>query len=194
MEDSLALFRRGGFHPRADRRAASGEVKRSLNAALSFPGRLDRVSVPPAANAPGAPNGAPADLAFGHSGHADAANQCPARSASEGDLRGHAVGLMKRRGRHGLRRRCDGQGKGTSSDQSDHWFAPCFRLKGHCAFRQWAKAWRATPRAALIQTTKNDLEHRSPKPGGPESLTPANTSRHFGANEPGSRSGCFLSQ
>jgi hypothetical protein len=69
---------------------------------------------------PYTPNGAPADLTFRDSGHADTTNSCPARSASEGDLGGHAVRLKKWRGRHGLRRRCDGQGKGSNSDQPDH--------------------------------------------------------------------------
>jgi|SRR6267378_3527799 len=81
-------------------------------------------SVPSTANVPHTPHRAPANLAFGGSGHTDTTNPCPARSASVGDLRGHAVWLMKRRGRHGLRRRCDGYGKGGSSDQPDHLFSP----------------------------------------------------------------------
>ena len=44
-------------------------------------------------------------MAFGGSGHAHTSNSCPTHSASVGDLRHHAVRLMKRRGRHGLRRR-----------------------------------------------------------------------------------------
>ena len=86
-------------------------------------------SIPPSASAPCAPHrtpaGCPADLAFGGSGHANTTNSCPTYSASESDLRGHGVCLMKRRWRHGLRRRCDGQGKGSNSDQPDHSFSPC---------------------------------------------------------------------
>jgi hypothetical protein len=40
------------------------------------------------------------------------------------DFRDHAVRLMKRHGRHGLRRRCEGQGKGSNCYQSDHFGSP----------------------------------------------------------------------
>jgi hypothetical protein len=67
-------------------------------------------SVPPRANVPCTPHRAPpdmpADLAFGRSGHANTINSCPTNSASDSDLRDHRVRLMKRRWRHGLRRRC----------------------------------------------------------------------------------------
>ena len=43
-----------------------------------------------------------ADMAFGHSGHAHTINSCLERSASEGDLRDHAVRLVNRRNRHCL--------------------------------------------------------------------------------------------
>ena len=43
------------------------------------------------------------------------------------DLRDHAVRLMKRRGRHGLCRRCNGEGKGNTDQQSDHCFPPSER-------------------------------------------------------------------
>ena len=43
-----------------------------------------------------------ADMAFGDSGHAHTINSCLERSASPGDLRDHAVGLMKRRDGHCL--------------------------------------------------------------------------------------------
>ena len=36
------------------------------------------------------------------------------------DLREHGVWLMKRRGRHGVCRRCNGEGKGDTDQQSDH--------------------------------------------------------------------------
>jgi len=49
-----------------------------------------------------------ADMALGGSGHADTINSYPARAACFADLSDHAVRLMKRRGRHGLRRGCDG--------------------------------------------------------------------------------------
>src|SRR6478672_10563484 len=45
-----------------------------------------------------------------------------ARPALVSDFRDHAVRLMKRHGRHGLRRRCEGQGKGSNCYQSDHCF------------------------------------------------------------------------
>jgi hypothetical protein len=103
-----------------------------LNAAAVFlPGRFGGVSIPPTANActpHRAPADLPADLASCGSGHADTANPSPARSASVGDLGGDAVQRRKRRGRHGLRRRCDGQGKGSNSDQPDHSLSPMFQL------------------------------------------------------------------
>ena len=86
------------------------------------------VSIPSAANVPCAPHSAPADLAFGGSGHANTTNPCPARSAGVGDLCGHAVQVMKRRGRQRLRRRCDDYGQGSNSDQPDHRFPPAFEL------------------------------------------------------------------
>jgi hypothetical protein len=61
-----------------------------------------------------------ADMALGGSGHADTIYSYPTRAACFADLRDHAVRLMKRRDRHGLRRCCDGQGKSSNSDQSDH--------------------------------------------------------------------------
>src|SRR5512139_3958212 len=68
---------------------------------LLRPQAFGRVSIPPTANVPCTPHGAPADfasdVAFGDSGYANTINSCPTRSASEGDLRGHAVRLMKRR-------------------------------------------------------------------------------------------------
>jgi hypothetical protein len=84
------------------------EVKNNLTAAFFLPGHFGGVSIPPTANVPYTPHRAPADLPNGGSGHADTTNSCPTHAASEGDLRGHAVRLIKRRGRHGLRRRCDG--------------------------------------------------------------------------------------
>ena len=70
-----------------------------------LPGQFVDTSIPASA-----PADLPADLAFGDSGHANTTNSCPTYSASDGDLRdrGHGVGLMKRRRRRGLRRRCDG--------------------------------------------------------------------------------------
>ena len=50
----------------------------------------------------------PAAMAHGGSGHADTINSCPKGATPKGDLRGHAVRLMKRYARHGLRRCCDG--------------------------------------------------------------------------------------
>jgi hypothetical protein len=42
---------------------------------------------------------------------------------------------MKRRWRHGLRRRCDGQGKGSNSDQPDHSLSPCLASRTNHAFK-----------------------------------------------------------
>ena len=61
-----------------------------------------------AGNANCAPAGGAADLTFRGSGHTDTINSCPTHSASDGDLRSYAIQLRKRRGRHGLRRCCDG--------------------------------------------------------------------------------------
>jgi hypothetical protein len=66
-------------------------------------------------------------MALGGSGHADTINSDPARAACFADLRDHAVPLMKRRRRHGLRRRCDGQSK-NNSDDSNHWFLSCLNV------------------------------------------------------------------
>ena len=66
------------------------------------------VSIPFTANVPCTPHRAPADLAFGGSGHADTINSYPTRAACFADLRDHAVRLMKRHGRHSLRRCCEG--------------------------------------------------------------------------------------
>ena len=66
------------------------------------------------------PAGFSADMASGGSCHADTINSYPTHPASFADLRDHAVRLMKRRGRHGLRRRCDAQAKCSNSDQPEH--------------------------------------------------------------------------
>jgi hypothetical protein len=50
-----------------------------------------------------APAGGAADLTFGASGHTDTINSCPTHSASNCDLGGNALSLIKGRGRHGLR-------------------------------------------------------------------------------------------
>jgi hypothetical protein len=60
------------------------------------------------------PAGFSADMASGGSCHADTINSYPTHPASFADLRDHAVRLMKRRGRHGMRRCCGDQGKGNS--------------------------------------------------------------------------------
>jgi hypothetical protein len=36
---------------------------------------------------------------------------------------------MKRRGRHGVRRRGDSQGEGSNSDEFEHWLSPLIRQK-----------------------------------------------------------------
>ena len=88
---------------------------------------MPSLSVPTNASA-STPSRAPASLALGGSGHADAINSYPTRTACCTDLRDHAVWLMKWRGRHGLHGRCQGQGK-SNSDQSDHSFLQCEPLK-----------------------------------------------------------------
>jgi hypothetical protein len=70
-----------------------------------------------------------ADLAFGGSGHADTINSYPTRAARCADLCDHAVRLMKRRRRHGLRTCCDGQ-RTNKSNQPDHWFSLLGRFLG----------------------------------------------------------------
>ena len=88
---------------------------------------MPSLSVPTNASA-STPSRAPASLALGGSGHADAINSYPTRTACCTDLRDHAVRLMKWRGRHGLHGCCQGQGK-SNSDQSDHTFLLCEPLK-----------------------------------------------------------------
>jgi hypothetical protein len=70
-----------------------------------LPGQFVDTSIPASV-----PAGLPADVAFGDSGYANTTNSCPTYSACEGNLRDRGCGvcLMKRRWRHGLRRRCDG--------------------------------------------------------------------------------------
>ena len=113
----------------------------------AIPGRLDvlpsvpadfgAVSVPANAN-PSIPSRTPADLsadmAPGSSGHADTINPYPTRTARFADLRDHTVRLMKRRRRHCLRRRCDGQSK-NNSDYSNHWFLSCLNVSWLSAAR-----------------------------------------------------------
>ena len=79
---------------------------------------------PLTADVPCTPHRAPAHLAFGGSRHADTINSCPKGATPKGDSRGHAVRLLKWHGRHSLRRCCDGQGKGSESDQPDHFVSP----------------------------------------------------------------------
>jgi hypothetical protein len=66
-----------------------------------------------------------ADVAAGGCSYADAVNHVHTRAACVADLSDHAVRLMKRRDRHGLRGCCDGQGK-DNSNQPDHGFPPSF--------------------------------------------------------------------
>ena len=88
------------------------------------PGHM-RPSIIPPCNASGSgPSNTSANraarLANGGSGHADATNASPKRAAAVSHLRDHAVRLRNRRGRHCLRRCCDGKGKASNSYQSDH--------------------------------------------------------------------------
>ena len=66
-----------------------------------------------------------ADVAAGGCSYAGTINLVHTGTTCFADLRDHAVRLIKRRGRHGLRRRCDRQRKGSNSDQPDHWLLPC---------------------------------------------------------------------
>jgi hypothetical protein len=61
------------------------------------------------------PGGVPA----GGSTNAGAIDHVITGTACFADLRDYAVRLMKRHWRHGLRRRCDGQGKSSNSDQPE---------------------------------------------------------------------------
>jgi hypothetical protein len=70
---------------------------------------------------------APADDSAGMpdcgSGFAAARYECPTRAASEAGFSDHSVRLMKRRERHSLRGRCEGQRKGNRN-HSDHPLSP----------------------------------------------------------------------
>jgi ATP-dependent DNA ligase len=66
-------------------------------------------------NSAGMPDGGP--------GHAAASNECPTRAASEAGFSDHSVWLKKRRERHSLSRRRDGQREGNR-DHSNHRFSP----------------------------------------------------------------------
>src|SRR5262249_34062887 len=67
----------------------------------------------------------------GGSGHADTTNSGPTRAACQANLRDHAVRLRKRRGRHCLRRRCEGE-EASNSNQPEHCFSSCFSSLTHC--------------------------------------------------------------
>ncbi len=70
------------------------------------------------------PSQTPADgsagMTDGGSGYADTINSGPARPAAVSDLRNHSVRLRDWRGRHCMRRSCDGQGEASNSNQPDH--------------------------------------------------------------------------
>jgi hypothetical protein len=53
------------------------KLKANLKAAFFRPSEFGGVSIPPTANVPYTPHCAPADLAYGGSGHADTTNSCP---------------------------------------------------------------------------------------------------------------------
>jgi hypothetical protein len=151
--EPLARWRRGlaprltmllhpnGYRAATERPRPAPESRRSqkqLERRLLAPGQFGGVSVPA---------DCPADLAFGGSGHADTTNSCPAHSASCGDFRGHAVELRKRRGRHGLRRRREGQGKGHSY-HFNHRLSPFYP--------QTLLRIASTPRNKLIHISDGD--------------------------------------
>ena len=64
-----------------------------------------------------------ADMAAGRCSYAGTIDIVHTRAACVADLRDHAVWLMKRRGRHGLRGCCDGQSK-CNSDEPNHCHLP----------------------------------------------------------------------
>jgi hypothetical protein len=73
---------------------SAGEVKSAWPAQFGGQSQL----IPPTANMPCTPHRAPADLAFGGSGHADTINSYPKGTTCFADLGDHAVRLMERRG------------------------------------------------------------------------------------------------
>ena len=64
-----------------------------------------------------------ADMAAGRCSYAGTIDIVHTRAACVADLRDHAVWLMKRRRRHGLRGCCDGQSK-CNSDEPNHCHLP----------------------------------------------------------------------
>jgi hypothetical protein len=73
------------------------------------------------------PANRPAGLALGRSGHADTSNSGPAGAAAVSDLRDRVVRLRKRRGRHSLRRRCQGKGN-RDHNHLDHLISPMLQV------------------------------------------------------------------
>ena len=137
-----------------------------MNAALFLPGSVQwRLSVyPMTANVPCTPDRAPADaaadVAAGSSGHADTMNSDPTRATCHTDLREHAVRLMKGRGRHGLRRRCDGEGKGSNSDQPDHCFLP-YEPSRRDFLGEWINSAHVQPVSTRLPEAKSHTEGAS---------------------------------
>ena len=113
---ALAIAASRGYPPvDADRLAADGPRR------LSLPGLFRRVSILNATathcmHSNCTPGGVPA----GSSTNALTIDHVHTGTACFADLRDHAVRLMKRRGRHGLRG-CYGEGK-SKSDEPNHWF------------------------------------------------------------------------
>jgi len=109
----------------ATAKSSPGEIKdrKVERTPLPSSARFSLVSVVLHASA-SIPSCTPASLTFCGSGHADTIDSCPARSASDGSLRYHALRLVDRRDWHCLCWRCDGYGEGSKSDQSDHPLPP----------------------------------------------------------------------
>src|SRR5262249_8516806 len=89
---------------------------------------MARTPVPCSVIAPAiAPTDHSAGMADGGPGHADTTNSGPTRTASQANLRDHAVRLRKRRRRYCVRRSCDGYDKASSNNQPDHSYPPFLR-------------------------------------------------------------------
>ncbi len=155
---------------------SAGEVKSSFHTAVVLPG-LDGVSVPPNASA-SIPSRTPADfstdMASGGSRHADTINPYPTRATCFADLRDHAIRLMERRDRHGLRRCGDGQSK-SNSDQPDHFVSPlrAFNLE------EWINS--AAKGVQSVGTDWTPKAHFARVPGGKTGTKAATSSARRGA-------------
>jgi hypothetical protein len=132
-------------HHKAGQIILTNEVLRRRRSSMTSKRSSTRPSlIPPSSASASVPTHTPACLADGGSGHADTTNSCPKWAAAESDLRDHAVRLSNRRGRHRLRRCCDGEGKSSNSNQPDH-ASPPLRVD-----RRLRVAFRVCPLALAL--------------------------------------------